>query len=94
MQLSVKFDEETLIDLVVNPEGDKNYKIALVADGWLKQVNKYDVEAALNKSNKIKAAGYIVYPVWSIHWWRNPEASAEELVKFVLNYQNNQTVEN
>ena len=76
-------NDEIEADIVINPiKGAK--KIALILDGWLKQVSKYDVDAAIHKSETMKNAGFDIYPVWSLHWWRNPEAAVEKLVAYIL----------
>jgi hypothetical protein len=83
IQKAVKVNDEIEADIVINPiKGAK--KIALILDGWLKQVSKYDVDAAIHKSETMKNAGFDIYPVWSLHWWRNPEAAVEKLVAYIL----------
>jgi hypothetical protein len=83
IQKAVLVNDEIEADIVINPiKGAK--KIALILDGWLKQVSKYDVDAAIHKSETMKNAGFDIYPVWSLHWWRNPEAAVEKLVAYVL----------
>jgi hypothetical protein len=42
------------------------------------------VDAAIHKSETMKNAGFDIYPVWSLHWWRNPEAAVEKLVAYIL----------
>ena len=83
IQKAVAVNDEIEADIVIKPIGDSK-KIALILDGWLKQVSKYDVDSALQKSESIKNAGYDIYPVWSLHWWRNPEAAVEKLVSYIL----------
>jgi hypothetical protein len=85
LEKAVKIDEEIELDIVINPINANAPKIALLLDGWLKQVKKYDVDAALQRSTTLKAAGYNIYPIWSMQWWRNPDAAAEELVTYILN---------
>jgi len=84
---AVSVTEEIEADVVIKSVG-KSKDIALIIDGWLKQVNKYDVDAAIHKSETLKGAGYDIYPVWSLHWWRNPEAAVEALVTYILKQDN------
>jgi len=83
IQKAVAVNEQIEADIVIlSNNGSK--KIALILDGWLKQVSKYDVDAAIHKSETMRNAGFEIYPVWSLHWWRNPEAAVEKLVAYVL----------
>jgi hypothetical protein len=83
IQKAVRVNDEIEADIVITPiSGSK--KIAIILDGWLKQVSKYDVDAAVHRSESMKNAGFDIYPIWSIHWWRNPEASVEKLVAYIL----------
>jgi hypothetical protein len=90
LELAPILDEDLEIDILIKPLSESNARIALIADGWLKQVGKYEVERAMHKSKKLKALGYLVYPIWSLKWWRNTETAAEELVTFILNWDKNQ----
>ena len=83
IQKAVAVNDEIEADIVIKPIGNSK-KIALILDGWLKQVSKYDIDAALQKSETMKKAGFDIYPVWSLHWWRNPEAAVEKLVSYIL----------
>lgn len=89
LELGTILDGDLEVDLLIKPLRSGSAAIALVIDGWLKNVGKYDVETALAKSKKLTALGYVVYPIWSLQWWRSPEAAAEELVAFVLNWDKN-----
>jgi hypothetical protein len=85
LQKGVIVSDNIEIDIVVKSLNRAQPDIAIIVDGWLKNVAKYDVDKALIKSKKVKALNYTFHTIWSLHWWRNADAAVEELAAYIIN---------
>jgi hypothetical protein len=89
LQKGVIVADNIEIDIVVKSLNRSEPDIAIIIDGWLKNVAKYDVEKALIKSKKVRSLNYTFHTIWSLHWWRNAEAAVEELATFIVGIDGN-----
>ncbi|MCP4439737.1 MAG: hypothetical protein GY810_12405 [Aureispira sp.] len=72
------------IDILIHPKSGQGKAIALICDGWMHIVDKYDYDRAYAKQQTLKAADYIIYPLWSVEWWQDADRSLQKLVAYVL----------
>lgn len=72
------------IDILIHPIDPKGKPIALICDGWMHIVGKYEYDRAYAKQQMLKAANYVIYPLWSVEWWQDADRSLQNLVAYVL----------
>ncbi len=86
LQKSVQVEQGLYIDVLVKPLAKNAAPIAIIIDGWMKTVGKYDYTKAIERAKRLKKQGYICHSIWSIDWWRAPDKALQSLVAFILNW--------
>ena len=84
LEMGVQLANGYEIDLVIKSASPNEAPIALIIDGWLKSLGQFEYEKALKKAAAIQKAGYTIYPIWSLDWWKTPDKSIQHLIAFVL----------
>lgn len=72
------------IDILIHPVSPKGKAIALICDGWMHIVGKYEYDRAYAKQQTLKDVDYLIYPLWSVEWWQDADKSLQNLVAYVL----------
>jgi hypothetical protein len=91
LQKAVEVEKGVVIDLVVKPLSANAAPIAIVIDGWMKSVGKYDYQKALDRAERLKNKGYVCHALWSIDCWKQPDKAIQDLVAFILNWDRETT---
>ncbi|MCH2043711.1 MAG: hypothetical protein MK212_06175 [Saprospiraceae bacterium] len=74
------------VDILIHGLNKESASIAVLCDGWLKDQPAFDYESAAAKIRVLEDSGYITHTVWSVNWWRNTNRALQNLVAFVLRW--------
>lgn len=86
IEMGVEVEKGLTVDLLIHPLNKDAAPIAIIIDGWMKAVGKYDYQKALDRSQRAKDLGYICHQIWSIDWWKRSDKAVQDLVAFILNW--------
>lgn len=86
MEMGVELEKGLIVDLLIHPLNKDAAPIAIIIDGWMKAVGKYDYQKALDRAQRVKNLGYICHSIWSIDWWKRSDKAIQDLVAFILNW--------
>ena len=86
---SSHFSEKALaagvfLPLVFSPKEQEDQPVALLPDAFLAFTAATSFEWEQQKREELETAGYRLFPVWSVQWWKDPREEARRLASQLL----------
>lgn len=72
------------IPLLIEPKFAKEPPVAIFPDGFVTAEDSTSFVWEFEQQERMETLGLFYYPVWSVHWWRNPKQEARKLASWVI----------